>query len=315
MAKKLVVRPFVKPGSLIIGKFEGLLAALSYGLSSVSIIIFNKTVFSTFGFRSPVFVCLVHMILTFTLVVVLKALGSISYKDFNIKILIKMIPLSVCFVGNILLGLLGTRLISVPMLTTLRRLTALFILLLTFYRTRICPSSGVALSVALLIAGAFVAGYNDLYFDPKGYAVVILNDMATTGYLQITKDVQEEVSKFGLLFYNSMISIPLLLIWVLLFDELGYVAQFENRNNIYFQLFFVLGGAMAFFVNITTTWCTQANGPLTTSITGQTKNILTTILGALLFDDFAYDPLLVAGIMISILGSFIYAYIKYTQMK
>lgn len=315
VAKKFVVRPLQERSVLFSGRFEGLMAALCYGISSASIIIFNKTVFSTFGFRSPVFVCLVHMMLSFTLVVVLKAIGRIDYQDFDLKIFIKMIPLSICFVGNILLGLLGTRLISVPMFTTLRRLTALFILILTFIRTSICPSVGVTLSVSLLIAGAAVAGYNDLYFDPKGYLVVILNNMATTGYLQITKDVKEEVSKFGLLFYNSMISIPMLLIWVLLSDELTYVAQFENRNNVFFQLFFVLGGAMAFFVNVTTAWCTQANGPLTTSITGQTKNILTTILGALLFDDFAYDPLLVAGIIISIFGSFTYAYIKYTQMN
>jgi len=313
VTKKFPVRPLSERSIFFSGRFEGLMAALSYGFSSVSIIIFNKTVFSTFNFRSPVFVCLVHMILSFTLVVVLKAIGSIEYKDFSLKIFIKMIPLSICFVGNILLGLLGTRLISVPMFTTLRRLTAMFILILTFFRTRVLPSSGVTLSVSLLIAGAIVAGYNDLYFDPKGYAVVILNNMATTGYLQITKDVKEEVSKFGLLFYNSLISIPLLLIWVLLFDELSYVSQFENRNNVFFQLFFVLGGAMAFFVNVTTAWCTQANGPLTTSITGQTKNILTTILGAMLFDDFAYDPLLTAGIIISILGSFIYAYIKYME--
>lgn len=298
-------------GNLFIKRFEGIIAALCYALSSMSIIIFNKTVFSTFGFRSPVFVCLVHLSVCLFLVVLLKAFGWIDYPDFDLRVFKKMIPLSLCFVGNILLGLLGTKLINVPMFTTLRRLTALFILLLDYYRTGNLPSLGVATSVTLLITGAIIAGYNDLYFDLTGYCVVVLNNLATTGYLQQTKDVKEELSSFGLLFYNSMISLPILFVWAHLTKEFNYVYNFEQLNNGFFQLFFVLAGVMAFAINLATAWCTQTNGPLTTSVTGQTKNLVTTVLGALIFEDFAYNHLLAAGIAVSITGSFLYAYIKY----
>jgi len=298
-------------GSAFLKKFEGIIAALCYALSSISIIIFNKSVFSTFGFRSPVFVCLVHLSVSLFLVVLLKALGRIDYPDFDHRVFKRMIPLSLCFVGNILLGLLGTKLINVPMFTTLRRLTALFILMLTWYRTGNVPSLGVATSVTLLITGAIIAGYNDLYFDLVGYSVVLLNNLATTGYLQQTKDVKEELSSFGLLFYNSMISLPILFIWAHFTNEFNYVYNFEQLNSGFFQLFFVLAGVMAFALNITTAWCTQTNGPLTTSVTGQTKNLVTTVVGALVFDDFSYNHLLAAGIVVSITGSFLYAYIKY----
>jgi len=309
------VRPIdergIKTGSF--AKCEGLIAALSYSISSVSIIIFNKTIFSTFGFKSPVIVCLGHMVISFTLVVMLKAAGAIDYNDFELRILWKMVPLSVCFVSNVLLGLTGTKLISIPMFTTLRRLTALFIIIGSYFKTGKCPSAFVALSVSLLIFGAAVAAYNDLYFEPIAYSIVLLNNAATAGYLHITKDVKEEVSKFGLLFYNSIISIPMLLIWAMLSEEFTYVARFEQLNNVFFQMFFLLGGGMAFALNVTTTWCTQTNSPLTTCVTGQTKNILTTILGALLFEDFAYNQLIAIGICISIVGSFSYAYIKYKE--
>jgi len=298
-------------GSVFLKKFEGIIAALSYALSSICIIIFNKSVFSTFGFRSPVFVCLVHLSVSLFLVVLLKACGKIDYPDFDRRVFKKMIPLSLCFVGNILLGLLGTKLINVPMFTTLRRLTALFILLLDYWRTGSLPSLGVATSVTLLITGAIIAGYNDLYFDLVGYSVVVLNNLATTGYLQQTKDIKEELSSFGLLFYNSMIALPILFVWAHFTNEFNYVYNFEQLNSGFFQLFFVLAGVMAFALNITTAWCTQTNGPLTTSITGQTKNLVTTVVGALVFEDFSYNHLLAAGIGVSITGSFLYAYIKY----
>jgi len=296
-----------------LAKCEGLIAALSYSVSSVSIIIFNKTIFSTFSFKSPVVVCLVHMTISLTLVVMLKAAGTIDYDDFELRIFWKMVPLSVCFVSNILLGLWGTKLISIPMFTTLRRLTAFFIIIGSYFKTGDCPSAFVALAVSLLISGAVVAAYNDLYFEAVAYSVVFLNNAATAGYLHITKDVKEEVSKFGLLFYNCIISIPILYILAIVSEEFTYVASFEHLNNLIFQIFFLCGGVMAFALNITTAWCTQTNSPLTTCITGQTKNILTTILGALIFDDFAYNNLIALGIGISIVGSFFYAYIKYRQ--
>jgi hypothetical protein len=313
--KSFKVRPLEERGIFTgyLANYEGLIAALSYALSSTSIIIFNKTIFSTYGFQSPVFVCLVHMAISFTLVVMLKLVGAIDYKDFELRLLWKMVPLSICFVGNILLGLLGTKLLSIPMFTTLRRLTALFIITATYFRTGSFPSAGIAIAVSLLIFGAVVAGYNDLYFDPVAYSIVLLNNVATAGYLQITKDVKEDVSKFGLLFYNSMISMPMLLILALVFDEYTYVSQFEQLNSLYFQICFVLGGAMAFTVNVTTAWCTQTNSPLTTCITGQTKNILTTLLGAILFTDFGYNHLIALGIGISICGSIVYAYNKYRE--
>jgi len=313
--KSYDVRPVEERG-IITGRFakcEGLIAALSYSISSVTIIIFNKTIFSTFGFKSPVFLCLVHMAISFTLVVMLKAAGTIDYNDFEPRIFWKMVPLSVCFVSNVLLGLIGTKLISVPIFTTLRRLTAFFVIVVSYIWTGKCPSAVVALAVALLISGSVVAGYNDLYFEPIAYSIVLLNNVVTAGYLQITKDVKEEVSKFGLLFYNYMISIPMLLILAIVSEEFTYVANFEQLNNVFFQMFFVLGGGMAFALNLTTAWCTQANSPLTTCVTGQTKNVLTAILGALIFEDFAYNPLIAIGIAISVVGSFLYAFIKYRE--
>jgi len=312
LERSLEIRPASERNTLAgyVRRFEGIAAALAYGGSSCSIILFNKSVFTTYGFRSPVFITMAHMLVSFLFVTTLKRLGKIHYADFNQKMFFRLIPFTICFVGNILLGQLGTKLISVPMFTTLRRATALVILAVAYFETGAVPSLGVAAAVSLLIIGAGIAGFNDLYFDMFGYTVVLLNNLATAGYLQLSKNYKDDVSKYGLLFYNSMIAFPILAIWCLLSGDMDYAFNFEGFTNPIFLTAFFSGGIMAFAVNLTTVWCTQANSPLTTSVVGQTKNLVTTLVGALLFPDFKSNFLIIFGISVSICGSFLYAYVK-----
>jgi len=69
---------------------------------------------------------------------------------------------------------------------------------------------------------------------------------------------------------------------------------------------------LAFAVNYTTFWCTNVNSPLTTSVTGQAKNILTTFAGILAFG-LASTPMLVWGLTLGLLGSAYYSYVKFDE--
>lgn len=276
---------------------------------------FNKTIFSVYKFRSPIFLACVHMMISFSAVVACKRMGWISYPDFDRKTFKRMLPLSICFISNILLGLVGTKLINVPMFTTLRRLTALLIITSEFVLHGTIPPKAVCLAVALLCLGALVAGFNDLYFDAMGYIVVIMNNCATAGYLVFTKKIKDELNAFGLIYYNTMISFPLMLVICIALNEFDYVYNFENLHEPFFQISFCAGGLLAFTVNLTTAWCTQVNSPLTTSVVGQTKNVVLTAAGAILFDDFKPNLWIVSGITISICGSTFYAWIKLQASK
>lgn len=64
------------------------------------------------------------------------------------------------------------------------------------------------------------------------------------------------------------------------------------------------------FLNFVIFFCTSVNSPLTTSVTGQAKNILTTILGVLIFNDLVIQPVNILGLCINACGGFWYAYQK-----
>merc|ERR1719189_3311125 len=102
-----------------------------------------------------------------------------------------------------------------------------------------------------------------------------------------------------------MTAFPILFVWAWLSGDISYTMEFEYLGNPLFQFAFFSGGIMGFCVNLTTVWCTQANSPLTTSVVGQTKNLVTTLIGALMFPDFAANPLIIFGICVSISGSFL----------
>lgn len=60
--------------------------------------------------------------------------------------------------------------------------------------------------------------------------------------------------------------------------------------------------------------CTRVNSALTTSVVGCVKNLLTTVVGMLgMGDDYKFDPLNCAGMVVSMGGSFLYSWAKVTK--
>lgn len=53
--------------------------------------------------------------------------------------------------------------------------------------------------------------------------------------------------------------------------------------------------------------CTRYNEPLMTSVAGNLKNVVGTVLGALAFPDFQFEPLNVLGLLMSMVGAIWYA--------
>ena len=67
--------------------------------------------------------------------------------------------------GNLLFGLGGTKALSLPMMTVLRRFSILFTMLGELYILGTKPAASVQASVYMMIFGALVAASNDLAFN------------------------------------------------------------------------------------------------------------------------------------------------------
>jgi len=67
---------------------------------------------------------------------------------------------------------------------------------------------------------------------------------------------------------------------------------------------------MGFVLNFVVFTCTSVNSPLATSVTGNIKDCLATLLGYLFFDDVILELVNVLGILTSLIGGMVYSYAK-----
>ena len=108
-----------------------------------------------------------QMIATMIVLFVGKSIKIISFPDLSRDTLKKIWPLPLFYLGNMLFGLGGTKELSLPMMTVLRRFSILMTMVGEFYILKVNPSINVQLSVYLMIFGAIVAACNDLAFSLK----------------------------------------------------------------------------------------------------------------------------------------------------
>lgn len=258
---------------------------------------------------------LAHMVSCVLFSEALKFLGVIEYPDINLKIARQVAPLSLAFVLNIVVGLSALRVVNVPMFTTLRRLSGLFILVLEWAVLGIKPQKRTVLALSVILTGAAIAGSGDLGFDVVSYMWVVANNVLTAGHLIAIKVLDRGIvlSPFGKTYFNSLLSIPWLLIIATVNGELSRIWDYEFLFDRGFQMAFLVSAILAFAVNGATFWCTTQTNALTTSVTGQCKNIIVTFLGMFLFGDVQPNLTLLVGLSIGIFGSVLFSYIETTK--
>lgn len=165
-------------------------------------------------------------------------------------------------------------------------------------------------SILIMTLGAILAGLNDLEFTFYGYMWMILNCLSTSGYVLYMRYASTNIklTKFGMVYYNNILSSIILLPFVFLRGELEIM-----YNPIFAKPSFLIANAVAgflgFYLNFASLWCVSATSATTYSILGAINKVPITILGFLLFD----AKLTNEGILFvafATFGGFLYAYSK-----
>ncbi len=243
------------------------------------------------------------------------------------------------FRGNVVSGLGGTRSLSIPMFTALRRFSILMTMLGEYVVLDKEPSLQVILSVCGMVSGALVAAAFDLAFDAYGYGLVFTNNFFTalSGVYLKKASATSSCGKTGVLFYNSLFSLLALLLFygaehtLLVFNSEAFarpsalakdlpadsasdssimrVLRLEAWRDPSFLALFVCCSLMGSVLNYSIFLCTTYNSALTTAVVGCLKNVLSTYLGMVLFSGYAFSWLNFAGINLSTVASLYYTYV------
>jgi len=226
----------------------------------------------------------------------------------------KTAPLAASFSGMVLTGLAALKFVNVPMYGALRRLTTFIVIAGQYFILSKTATREEITSVVLMVFGATVAGWGDLEFDLYGYFLTLVNCVVTALYLILIAKTSSEtkLSTFSLMFYNNVLSLPFVVL-VVLAMEWDTLVKFPLWYDTGFQICFIMSSVQAFLLNYFMFLCSTINSPLTTSITGQLKNIIQTVLGLFLFGGVPITLLLSVGLTISSVAGVWYGHVKYQE--
>jgi len=238
---------------------------------------------------------------------------SVVLRSFGYKTLLRILPLSLVNSLNAILGFAGLRLVNIPMFLVLRRITTPIVLFFEYVFMKRTSSSLIKKAIAIAVAGTLIAGSTDLSFELFGYLFTLGNNVCTATYLILIKVLgaktgPDALSSFELLFYNSSMSLPIMALLAYYIGEMDeFYEEFYTKEQL---ILMSLSCVMGFVFNFVVFTCTSVNSPLATSVTGNIKDCLATLLGYLFFDDVVLELVNVLGILTSLVGGMVYSYAK-----
>ncbi|XP_018916035.1 UDP-sugar transporter UST74c [Bemisia tabaci] len=288
--------------------------ALFYAIASFLITIVNKSVLTSYKFPSFQAVAFGQMFVTVIVLYVGKKLKFITFPDLHMKTFYDIMPLPFIYVGNMVFGLGGTKELSLPMFTMLRRFSILMTMIAEYYVLSVRPRFAVKVSVSLMVIGAIIAASNDLGFNFNGYMYILISDFLTACNGVYTKkklNSGKEMGKYGLMFYCALFMLPVSLFLMYYSGDLDLVYDYPNWVDPFFLVQFALTCTMGFILIFSVMLCTQYNSALTTTIIGCLKNILVTYLGMFIGGDYIFSPQNFVGINLSVFGSLLYTYVTF----
>jgi GDP-mannose transporter len=272
----------------------------------------NKAILSYFGFNFPLSLMLFQAFCTALILDVLRRLGKNDCETIKWSTAKKVMPLNFMFVAMICSSSYATEYLSVPFLTIFKNLTNVAI---TYGESRLYGkrvSSGVLLSISIMIGGSFCAAFNDIEFSREGYFWMFINCCVTACYVLYMKWAMDatRLSKDSMALYNNLIGVPIILALVLIQEP--DVIYFPNYNDMWFEFILVSSGFVGYAMSLATFYAISKTTPTTYSMVGALNKIPASILGAIFF-----EAVITAGgwfgITIGLCGGIVFAWVKATE--
>lgn len=293
--------------------FSASLSCCLYATCSMVMILTNKWLASSFDVQAYVSLLVMQNVIATALMIGCKALGVVQYPYFDRRIAAAWFPVTSFFVLMLLTSFVAMRYLSVPMITVFKQLANLLTVAGEWYFFGKPLTLGVIAAFVVMIVGAVLAAYNDLTFSMHGYVWQIANCVAASGYVLSLKHATRHVqlSRFGMVFYNNIMTFPLLFTIACANGEPTALQEARLRGllDLRFFLWNALAGCVSFVLSLASVWCVATTSATTYSVVGALNKVPVTVLGFFLFRAPISSE---AGFYIglSLLGGFLYSWEK-----
>jgi len=304
-----------------------------YWLVSISMVYLNKFLLSNpdASIPAPLFVTWYQCVVTCCICDALGRIGTytrssppstkaawLSHFDkyhvpsYQAKIGIKVLPLSLIFVGMITFNNLCLQYVEVSFYNVARSLTIVFSVVFTYLILQQATQFKTIAVLGIVILG-FIAGIDgEVNFSLLGTASGVLSSVfvsANSIYTKkITKDIDLDNSQ--LLYYNNLNASMLFLPLIVLFEYSLIIEHAGHLLSGFFWFSMTITGFMGFAIGLVTVMQVNATSPLTHNISGTAKAAVQSLLAFYIWGNaWTYKGIL--GIFLVLGGSGMYTYLQH----
>lgn len=227
----------------------------------------------------------------------------------------KALPMGILGVGNVGAGLIGLRMVNIPMFFCLRKLVTPFVLIYEYLAFNKVTDRGTVVSVLGISLGTVLAGWETLNDQVMGYLITMVNNVLSAATQVAAHRFKEstQCSTFSIVFMNAVVALPLTLTLAVVTGEVSKALAFPHLTTPGFLAGFAASSCMGLMLTYSSILSTTFNSPLATSVTGNVKDIFITAIGWVLFGGMEATALSMLGLLTTFIGAFAYSYISVSK--
>lgn len=304
------------------------ISILCYCFSSILMTVTNKYVLAGYGFNLNFFLLAVQSIVCIVTIGSLKSINVITYREFNKDEARKWLPIAFLLVGMIYTSSKALKFLSIPVYTIFKNLTIILIAygeVLWFGGKVTTMALG---SFLLMVFSSVLACYGDTAGDKTpadtyslylGYFWMFANCFASAAFVLIMR-IRIKLTNFkdfDTMYYNNLLSIPILLISTFLVEDWSpknVAENFPPDNRTATIMAMIFSGASSVAISYCSAWCVRVTSSTTYSMVGA-LNKLPIALSGLVFFDAAVNFWSVSSIFVGFVSGLVYAVAKQKQQK
>lgn len=298
-------------------------------LLNISLTLLNKAMMVFFGFKFPILMSFIHMLFSSYLGWIISADFDFipqneKFKDirsqpgFEKKTFIRICLLSLIFTLNIVFGNSSLKYCSVAFVQVVRAIIPLITMVLSLIFLKAHYTFIQYVSCLVICIGVAFSCFGEINLTPVGLFVTVFGCFLSSLKsitVKLSLSGQYELHSLDLLARISPIAAIEMFFLALYKEEPEQMKKSDKfEASIYCFFGVMLTGVIAFFLNLTNFLATAHTSPLTVTIVGCIKQVVTIVLSVIIFDK-RLTTLNWIGIVITTIGSLWYSLIKLQKPK
>lgn len=269
-------------------------AGCCYCIISLSMVLMNKAVLSSFDFHAPNSLLFFQCCMSVGLICLFRWMKWVSQEPLEMRVARIWCPANMLFVAMVWSGFHSLKNLSVPMVTVLKNSTNFLVLIGDWVVFRKQYGLGVWAAVCLIVMSSVLGGLTDLSFSWKGYMWQGFNCVCSASYSLYLKVAMEQLAvltgnpkgleESTMVLYNNLLALPWVFMIMIMFGETNTILQEPALYDPKFILASILSGILAFSISFASLFFLSNTTASTYNLTGSLNKVPMTILGMIFFD-------------------------------